>query len=47
VEHTKVERDILKEVDHPFLVKLHYAFQVGSAFGDICPWFERYFDWLS
>lgn len=35
MEHTKVERDILKEVDHPFLVKLHYAFQVGSAFGDI------------
>jgi hypothetical protein len=30
VEHTKVERDILKEVDHPFLVKLHYAFQTTT-----------------
>ena len=30
VEHTKVERDILKEVDHPFLVKLHYAFQTPT-----------------
>lgn len=24
---TKLERDILAEVDHPFIVKLHYAFQ--------------------
>lgn len=24
---TKMERDILAEVDHPFIVKLHYAFQ--------------------
>ena len=30
VEHTRVERDILKEVDHPFLVKLHYAFQTPT-----------------
>ncbi len=27
VEHTKAERKILEEIDHPFLMKLHYAFQ--------------------
>lgn len=27
VEHTKTERRILQNVDHPFLVKLRYAFQ--------------------
>ncbi|XP_074662868.1 ribosomal protein S6 kinase alpha-3-like isoform X2 [Tubulanus polymorphus] len=26
-QRTKMERDILAEVDHPFIVKLHYAFQ--------------------
>ncbi|KAK2816060.1 hypothetical protein Q7C36_022331 [Tachysurus vachellii] len=26
-ERTKMERDILVEVNHPFIVKLHYAFQ--------------------
>ena len=24
---TKIERNILAKVDHPFIVKLHYAFQ--------------------
>lgn len=27
VEHTKSERDILQHIDHPFLMKLHFAFQ--------------------
>lgn len=27
VEHTKSERNVLETVDHPFIVKLHYAFQ--------------------
>ena len=27
VEHTKSERKILEEIDHPFLMKLYYAFQ--------------------
>ena len=26
VENTKAERDIMKAIDHPFIVKLHYAF---------------------
>ncbi|XP_064628908.1 ribosomal protein S6 kinase alpha-3-like [Lineus longissimus] len=26
-QRTKMERDILADVDHPFIVKLHYAFQ--------------------
>lgn len=30
VEHTKSEREILQHVDHPFLMKLHYAFQSDS-----------------
>ena len=27
VEHTKSERDILHEIQHPFIVMMHYAFQ--------------------
>lgn len=27
VEHTKTERRVLENIDHPFIVKLHYAFQ--------------------
>jgi len=30
VEHTKAERAILEEIDHPFLMKLHYAFQTKT-----------------
>lgn len=30
VDHTKTERDILGQLDHPFLVKLKYAFQSKS-----------------
>lgn len=29
-EHTKAERQILEEVQHPFIVKLHYAFQTQN-----------------
>ena len=27
VDNTKAERDIMKKISHPFIVKLHYAFQ--------------------
>jgi len=30
VLHTKTERSVLGIVDHPFIVKLHYAFQTGD-----------------
>lgn len=29
VEHTLTERRILEQIDHPYIVKLHYAFQVS------------------
>jgi serum/glucocorticoid-regulated kinase 2 len=28
VEHTRTERRILSRINHPFIVKLHFAFQV-------------------
>ena len=30
VEHTRAEREILETIDHPFLMKLHYAFQTPT-----------------
>jgi len=27
IEHTRTERSVLTQIDHPFLVKLHYSFQ--------------------
>ena len=30
VEHTRAEREILEEIDHPFLMGLHYAFQTPA-----------------
>ena len=30
VEHTKAERKILENIDHPFLMKLHFAFQSST-----------------
>ena len=30
VEHTKTERNVLATIKHPFIVKLHYAFQTGD-----------------
>ena len=29
---TKLERNILADVNHPFIVKLQYAFQVSKIF---------------
>ena len=29
IEHTLTERRILEQIDHPYIVKLHYAFQVN------------------
>ena len=29
VEHTRTERSVLGKLNHPFIVKLHYAFQVS------------------
>ena len=31
VEHTMAERKVMETISHPFLMKLHYAFQVGSG----------------
>jgi serum/glucocorticoid-regulated kinase 2 len=31
VQHTKTERNILKIIDHPNIVRLHYAFQNEGA----------------
>jgi serine/threonine protein kinase len=30
IGHTKAEKNILAEIDHPFIVKLHYAFQTDE-----------------
>jgi serine/threonine protein kinase len=30
IEHTKTERRVLATMNHPFIVKLHYAFQVSE-----------------
>ena len=30
VEHTRAEREILEEIDHPFLMGLHFAFQTPA-----------------
>ena len=30
VQHTKTERNVLGTIIHPFIVKLHYAFQTGQ-----------------
>eukprot|EP00499_Haloplacidia_sp_CaronLabIsolate_P008876 CAMPEP_0196781486 /NCGR_PEP_ID=MMETSP1104-20130614/9675_1 /TAXON_ID=33652 /ORGANISM="Cafeteria sp., Strain Caron Lab Isolate" /LENGTH=545 /DNA_ID=CAMNT_0042151719 /DNA_START=50 /DNA_END=1687 /DNA_ORIENTATION=+ len=30
VEHTRAEREILEKIRHPFLMRLHYAFQTSS-----------------
>lgn len=32
VERTKIERRVLGNVEHPFLMRLHYAFQVSETF---------------
>ena len=30
VEHTRAEGEILRSIDHPFLMRLHHAFQTGT-----------------
>lgn len=30
VEHTRAERKLLEEIDHPFLISLEYAFQTAE-----------------
>ena len=46
VEHIKAERKIMELVDHPFIVKLQYAFQNPSKLYlvmDYCPGGELFF----
>ena len=46
VEHIKAERKIMELVDHPFIVKLKYAFQNSSKLYlvmDYCPGGELFF----
>jgi serine/threonine protein kinase len=46
VERTKIERRVLGYVEHPFLMKLHYAFQTGHKLYlvlDYCPGGELFF----
>ena len=31
VENTKIERDIMQQINHPFVVRLHYAFQSSES----------------
>jgi serine/threonine protein kinase len=46
VEHTKTERSVLGSVQHPFIVKLHFAFQTGDKLHlvlDYCSGGELFF----
>mmetsp|Transcript_14253 Transcript_14253/g.20162 ORF Transcript_14253/g.20162 Transcript_14253/m.20162 type:complete len:503 (+) Transcript_14253:178-1686(+) len=46
VERTKIERRVLGFIDHPFLMKLHFAFQTGNKLYlvlDYCPGGELFF----
>jgi len=46
VEHTKTERQILELIDHPFIIKLKYAFQTPEKLYfimDYCPGGEIFF----
>ncbi|KAG5183774.1 kinase-like domain-containing protein [Tribonema minus] len=46
VERTKIERRVLGHIDHPFLMKLHFAFQTGNKLYlvlDYCPGGELFF----
>jgi len=46
VEHTKTERRVLEQIDHPFIVKLHYAFQTTDRLYfilDFCAGGELFF----
>ena len=46
VEHIKTERKVLELVDHPFIIKLKYAFQTPEKLYlvmDYCPGGELFF----
>lgn len=46
LEHTQIERNVLKNVVHPFIVKLYYAFQTSTKLYFIleyCPGGELFF----
>ena len=46
IERTKTERKVLKMVNHPFIMKLHYAFQTDDKLYlvlDYCPGGELFF----
>ena len=46
VEHVKTERLIMSMIDHPFIIKLRYAFQNSSKLylvTDFCPGGELFF----
>lgn len=38
VEHTQAEREILESIDHPFLIKLKYAFQTPAKLYLVLPY---------
>ncbi|RHY61183.1 hypothetical protein DYB38_011531, partial [Aphanomyces astaci] len=46
VEHTRTERNVLGSIDHPFIVRLHYAFQSDTQLFfilDYCPGGDLFF----
>ncbi|OQR98660.1 protein kinase [Achlya hypogyna] len=46
VEHTRTERSVLGSIDHPFIVRLHYAFQTAHQLYfilDYCPGGDLFF----
>ncbi|CAK4084830.1 unnamed protein product [Aphanomyces euteiches] len=46
VEHTRTERNVLGSIDHPFIVRLHYAFQTTKQLYfvlDYCPGGDLFF----
>jgi serine/threonine protein kinase len=38
--HTKTEREILEKINHPFIVKLHYAFQTNDKLYLVCDFMQ-------
>ena len=46
IERTKTERKVLSMLDHPFIMKMHYAFQTAEKLYlvlDYCPGGELFF----
>ena len=46
VDHVKAERNVLAEVDNPFIVRLYYSFQVRSPGCSHCTKFNVIFVFL-